>query len=68
MEHLAGRTADFGRGGQEHDGIQVPLDRPVMADLPPGFVQADPPVDADYVAAGLATTPAAAPDCRWQSE
>ena len=34
-------------------GIEIALDRPVVADGPPGFVQPHTPVDADHAAAAL---------------
>lgn len=53
VEDFPGAAADLVGVGQQHRGIEIALDRFIVADGSPGVVQPDPPIDADHGPARL---------------
>jgi hypothetical protein len=53
---------------KEHGGIEVALNRRTVADVHPGLVDVDAPVDADHVAASRMEFAEEAELCRCRSE
>ena len=50
-QHVVNAVLKFRPGGQEGDGVEVALDRFVVADLLPAPVERHLPVDADHITA-----------------
>ncbi len=51
-QHVGGVTLDLVGRPKQHRGVEVALNGDTVAELVPGAVEVDPPVEADDVAAG----------------
>src|SRR5260370_19919190 len=52
LQQIGDVQLELGQWREEDGGIEVALDRRAVADVHPGLVDVDSPVDAEYVAAG----------------
>src|SRR5260370_28051826 len=52
LQQIGDGQLELGQWREEDGGIEVALDRRAVADVHPGLVDVDPPIDAEHVAAG----------------
>ncbi len=56
-EDILDAALDLMERGIQRDGVKIALHGTVVSNQGPGFVQVNPPVDADHVPAGLSHLP-----------